>query len=85
MTKKTITKLKAVHDIDLEGLLDSLGLSSSLRAGKLKCAFCKEVITFENLHSIFPDSGAIKVSCSNPDCVKTLMARMEEKQYGNNL
>lgn len=83
MTEKIKTKLKAVHDNDLEGLLDSLGLSSKLKAGELKCAFCKEIMTIENLHSIFPDSGSIKLTCSNPDCVKLLMARMEEKQYGN--
>ena len=83
MTEKIKTKLRAVHDNDLEELLDSLGLISKLKAGKLKCAFCGEVITFENLHSIFPDSGAIKLTCSNPECVKLLMARLEEKQYGN--
>lgn len=83
MTEKIKTKLKAVHDNDLEELLDSLGLNAKLKAGELKCSFCKDVITIENLHSFFPDSGSIKLTCSKPDCVKLLMAKLEEKQYGN--
>lgn len=83
MSEKIKATLKAVHDNDLEEVLGSLGLSSKIKAGELKCSFCKEVITLENLHSLFPDSGAIKSTCANPDCVKLLMARLEEKQYGS--
>lgn len=83
MTEKTKTKLKVVHDNDLEELIDSLGLSAKLKAGELKCPFCKDIITIENLHSLFPDSGAIKLTCSRPECVKLLMGRLEEKNYGN--
>ena len=74
MSKQT---LKAVHDDDLEELLKSLGLYSDFMHGKLKCAFCKQVITWDNLHSLFPDSGQIKCTCANPSCVALLMARRE--------
>lgn len=83
MSEKIKATLKAVHDNDLEEVLVSLELSSKIKAGEVKCAFCKEVITMENLHSLFPDSGSIKLTCANPDCVKLLMARLEEKQYGS--
>lgn len=83
MTQKNKIKLKAVHDNDLIGLLESLGLYGKFKAGELKCSFCKDIITFENLHSFFPDSGSIKQTCSKPECVKSLMAKLEDKQYGN--
>ncbi len=75
-------KLRAVHDDDLEMVMEKLGIASKFRAGKLKCAFCGDVLTLDNLHSIFPDSGSIKLVCSKPECIKQLMARLEEKQYG---
>ena len=62
-----------VHDDDLEGLLRSVGLLGRLLSGRLRCAFCSSVISMENLHSIFPHGGVIKVSCSDAQCVKELM------------
>jgi hypothetical protein len=77
MEKRT---LKAVHDDDLEAVLKSLGIYRDLVQGKLGCAFCKDAISWDNLHSIFPDSGAIKCTCSRPDCVKALLAWMDERR-----
>jgi hypothetical protein len=71
--------LKAVHDDDLEAVLAGLGLHWDFTHGRLTCAFCSDTVTFENLHSMFPDSGAVKLSCSRPDCVKTLMLRIRER------
>lgn len=65
-------KLRAVHDKDLEILLEKLAIVSKLKHKKLKCSICKTVITFENLHSIFPRSGSIKLICDNTECIKEL-------------
>ena len=73
--------LKAVHDNDLINLLDSINLLNKFNAGKLTCAYCNDVINFENLHSIFQESRTMKLSCSKPDCVIALMAKIEKKQY----
>ncbi len=69
--KKTVN---AVHDDDLLDLLEGLGLKNKFLNSQLTCAFCDETITWQNLHSIFPDSGAIKVCCTKPDCVNQLIA-----------
>jgi hypothetical protein len=60
----------------LEGLLKSLGIHSAFVHGKLKCAFCADTITWDNLQSLFPDSGAVKCSCSRPPCMKALTERV---------
>ena len=77
MEKQT---LRAVHDDDLEGFLKGLGLYTRFVHGKLKCAFCKDVTTFDNLHSLFPDSGAVKTVCSKPECVNQLLLRLEARR-----
>lgn len=69
-------KLNAVHDDDLKDFLESLEIYSKFTAGKFECKFCKSVITCENLHSIFPESGSIKFTCSKPECVKKLIEKV---------
>jgi hypothetical protein len=68
--------LRAVHDDDLEQLLRELGLYYDIVYGKLKCAFCRTEVTLDNLHSIFPDSGAIKLCCDTPACVDELLLKI---------
>lgn len=66
-------KIRAVHDENLETVLEGLGIWSQFKRGELKCKFCKNIITLDNLHSIFPQSGAIKMVCENHDCVRELL------------
>ncbi len=66
--------LKAVHDDDLETVLRSLGIYPAFIHHKLKCKFCRDIITWNNLHSIFADGGTVKCSCCRPECVKALVA-----------
>jgi hypothetical protein len=75
MEKKTI---KAVHDDDLEDVLKGLGIYNDFAYGKLKCAFCRDAITWDNLHSMFPYSGLVRCCCSKPNCVKDLLIRINE-------
>lgn len=64
--------IRAVHDDDLEELLEGLGILGRFRAGRLSCKFCHDTVAFANLHSIFPQSGSIKVVCDRPDCLRQL-------------
>ena len=68
-------ELEFVHDNDLLPVLEKLGLKDDFLSGKIRCAFCGEIITDENLHSFFEDNG-VKVSCSKEDCIK----EVEKKQ-----
>ena len=73
--------IKAVHDDDLLSLLESLNLLNKFNAGKLTCAFCGDIINYNNLHSLLPDSGTIKLVCSKPSCVSLLMGKLEDNKY----
>jgi hypothetical protein len=74
--------LKAVHDDDLLKLLEKLDLVNKFNTGQIKCAFCGVIISFDNLLSLFPDSGTIKLVCTKPSCVVSLMERVEGEKYG---
>ncbi len=73
--------IKAVHDDDLNNLLENLGLLAKFNSGQIKCAFCGDVVNFGNLHSLFHHGGIIKMSCSKPVCVMSMMSKLEEKKY----
>ncbi|WP_228235682.1 hypothetical protein [Allomuricauda sp. M10] len=72
-------KLNAVHDNDLEKLLAKLNLLEKLKQGELKCKFTQEVITFDNLHSIFPEEGTIKLVSDSPEAIKLLSEYINER------
>jgi len=63
-------KISAIHDDELLQLIEKLGLKEKMEAQKLKCKFTETIITFDNLYSIFPESGDIKVVCDNPEAIK---------------
>ena len=70
-------RLKVVHDDDLTALLDRLGILGKVRHGEVRCKFCEEPVTLENLHSLFPLSGAVKLVCDKPACIKGLTEFLE--------
>jgi len=61
-------ELDFVHDDDLLPVLERLGLKEDFLAGEIKCVFCGDVITNENLSSFFEDNG-VKFSCNKKVCV----------------
>ena len=75
LPKETV---RAVHDEDLEKILEGLGILNKFKQGELKCKFCNNTITFNNLHSLFPQSGAIKFVCDGSDCVRELSRLLRE-------
>jgi len=68
--------MRAVYDDDLIDVLSSLGLYKDFAAGRLRCAICGDTISWDNLNGIFPESGAVKVGCTRPDCVTGLIDRV---------
>lgn len=80
--KPNSEKLNAVYDDELMGVLEQLGVAKDFARGELQCAFCGDTITWDNLYSLFPDSGAVKFSCDKPECVNQLMEKVEARKAG---
>lgn len=72
INKMSEEKVRAVHDQDLEKILEGLGILNKFKHGEIKCKFCSSTITSNNLHSFFPQSGAIKFVCDGHNCVREL-------------
>lgn len=77
--KKDKEKIKAIHDDKLIELLKNLGLYEDLINSKIKCKFCKEIVTLDNLSAIIPDSGNIGLSCDKPQCLAKMNSFLNEK------
>jgi hypothetical protein len=71
MTKNK-TVISAVHDDDLVGFLDGLGVLSDVNQGRAKCKFSRDIINLNNLAAVFPESGDIKFVCDRAACLKQL-------------
>lgn len=76
MATKSI--ISAVHDDDLVGFLDSLGVLSDVKRGEVRCKFCREIISLDNLVAVFPESGDIKFVCDRPGCLAFLAQHRSE-------
>jgi hypothetical protein len=70
--------MKAVFDDELRGFLERLGVWPKFERGELKCKFCGTQISFENLHSLFPQSGDVKFVCDRPECTQQLQDLLNE-------
>lgn len=70
--------VSAVHDDDLTRFLTSIGALNDIRAGKIRCKFCSEQTSLDDLQAVIPDSGTISYICKKPQCVRDLMKYMED-------
>lgn len=72
MPDKT-TQIKAILNKDLENLLVQTGQINDFLGGHIKCKYCKEVITYDNLSIIIPsiqdEYATLHFCCNNPDCL----------------
>jgi len=67
--------LGAVDDSGLEAVLGEYGLVRKMRRSELKCKYCGEPVARSRIYALFRESGAIKVVCSNPQCIQGLLER----------
>jgi len=70
--------LKAVHERDLQNLLEKVGLKEDFETNLVQCNFCGKIVNHKNLYSLFKESGAIKMVCDNPNCVATFLLHIEQ-------
>lgn len=68
-------EIQAVHDDDLQILLESLGVFEQVQNGTEKCAYCGKAINLENLQCIFPDNNEINFCCTEDSCYRMLVNR----------
>jgi hypothetical protein len=70
----------AVHDVDLEILLSSLGFCDDLASHSLRCAFCDEALGQESIGAINPAGSRIELVCDRPRCIRRLLAQLNSEE-----
>jgi len=74
---KSKQKIEAVYESDLEKVLKDLELYDDIVGAKIKCAYCNNPITLDNLLCVFVEKGKLKVSCSRVPCTNSFRNREE--------
>jgi hypothetical protein len=69
--------IRAVHEQDLQDLLESLGLTELMARGELRCGICGSTINLDNLLCIYPSGDEVKVCCKNQVCYKSVLSEAE--------
>lgn len=60
--------IKAVYHTDMVKLLKSLNMYNLIINKDVKCCFCGECITLDNIAAIIPDNSKIKICCNKENC-----------------
>lgn len=63
-------ELQAVHDNDIETLLDSIGYLQKYENGEIRCIYCNNTITYDNFQCLIPDKNKVLFCCNNIECYK---------------
>ena len=59
-----------IHYDEIEGFIRKIGCIDDLKAGKLYCHSCNEVITFLNFRAAFKEKGRLFFMCRKETCLK---------------
>lgn len=76
-------KMGVIQESKLERLLDNLNILDEVLSGLKKCKFCNESVKLNEIFSIFPESGDIKIVCSKVNCMKDFIRYRDDKKYDN--
>ena len=69
MDKETI---RAIHDEKFIAFLKNIDIYNDIQKGECKCKFCRQVVGIDNIYTIFPEEGKIKIVCDSTDCMVEL-------------
>jgi len=75
MTKE----INLVHDNNLLDFLRNIKMLDSIHNGKVKCKFCKDKMTVDNINSIFSEEKTIKFCCVTPKCITDFSEYLNNK------
>lgn len=66
-------KINALYDSDLEFFLKKINIYEDILKWKKKCKFTNEVITFDNIYSIYKAGWDIKIVSDAPQAIKEFL------------
>ncbi len=79
--KRAKETVSAVHDDKFEGFLRRLGVYDDVMNGVKKCKFCGEAVKYDNISSLFAESGDIKFVCEKPECIAKFSEYLADRDH----
>jgi hypothetical protein len=73
-------EIKAVHEKNLEEMLESIGLLDSVKKGLILCHFCGKKISLENINCLYPKKGDIVFCCGDISCYEKALIDIESEE-----
>jgi len=67
-------EIKAVHERNLEEMLESLGVLDSVMKGLITCKFCGKKISLENINCVYPKKNEIVFCCDDISCFEKALS-----------
>lgn len=67
------TKVKLVHDADLEKMLSSIGELEKIKLGQHKCHSCKKTISLTNFGAIYREGNKYYFLCNDYNCLSKFL------------
>lgn len=71
--------IKTILSNDIDKVLDKAKIKDLFYNGELKCKFCGETITVDNIYSFLPESGALSLVCCKEECISALLNYIDKK------
>jgi hypothetical protein len=71
--------IRALHEGDIKGFFESLGLLLALENGKLVCDVCREPLTLSSFWAAARVGGELVFSCSKPACHMTFVLKTRRR------
>lgn len=61
--------LPAIHDKDLENILNDYNLLEDFKSSNLCCFNCNDIIDIDNLTGVIVENETLLFVCDSPDCL----------------
>jgi len=65
-------KIKAINRDDIEQILIDMGILDKIKAGKVHCEKCGDVISMGNIQCLYAEENEIKFCCAKIDCYELI-------------
>lgn len=66
-------RINALYDSDLEFFLKRINIYEDIINWKKKCKFTDEIITFDNIYSIYKVGWDVKIVSDKPEAIKEFL------------
>ena len=75
MTEKWRNRLKipAIHDRDIETVLNDLGVLDKIYSGELLCSVCGTPLTLETIECLYMEGTEMKFCCQKVECCEVAL------------